>query len=184
LLLLLSYFCAYFSLQTLQFLLVGAQQDFFPPGAGYPTTLVTPLHPTSEQQCLWTSSARSNSLSFELSRICASPALHLWLYFFHFWPLIQTMGCIRSVGYPRNSSAPLSLGRVGQQQQQQHHNRATVDTAQLGSPVLNRNSQACSPFSEGLNLFFFFVWADFVSTDAECCSVKPVHSVIVESFQT
>jgi len=30
----------------------------------------------------------------------------------------------------------------------------------------------------------FFVWADFIVSDAECCSLKPVRSVIVESCQT
>jgi len=32
--------------------------------------------------------------------------------------------------------------------------------------------------------FFIFIWADFVSSDAECCCLKPVHSVIIESRQT
>jgi len=36
LLLNLSRFCAYISLQTLQFLLVGTQKYFLPAGSGYP----------------------------------------------------------------------------------------------------------------------------------------------------
>jgi len=31
---------------------------------------------------------------------------------------------------------------------------------------------------------WFFVWADYVSSDAECCCLKPVHSVIIENRQT
>jgi len=34
-----------------------------------------------------------------------------------------------------------------------------------------------------INIIFFFVWADFVPTNTECCCFEPVHSVIIESHQ-
>jgi len=35
-----------------------------------------------------------------------------------------------------------------------------------------------------LVVIFFFVRIDFMSSDAEFCCLKPVHSVIIESRQT
>jgi len=40
--LLLPHFCNYFSRQTLQFLLMGAQEYFLPQGAGYPSYVTDP----------------------------------------------------------------------------------------------------------------------------------------------
>jgi len=37
------------------------------------------------------------------------------------------------------------------------------------------------PFVNFKHHFYIFVWVDFVSSDAEYCCLKPVHSVIVES---
>jgi len=62
-------------------------------------------------QRLQTPSAESNLLP-ELSRICASPARHLWQYLFNFWPLVQT-GRDRTVGSPRSSSTPHLSEGVG-----------------------------------------------------------------------
>jgi len=62
-------------------------------------------------QNLRTPSAGSDLPLPGLSRIRASPARHLWHYFFHFWPLVQTLGRGPSVGSPWSSSTPLSLGR-------------------------------------------------------------------------
>jgi len=46
-----------------------------------------------------------------LSRIRASPARHLWHYFFHFWPLVKTLGRGPTDGSPWSSSTPPSLER-------------------------------------------------------------------------
>jgi len=53
----------------------------------------------------------SNSPPSGLSRISSSPARHFWYYFFHFWPLVQTLGCDPTVVSPWSSSMPPSLGR-------------------------------------------------------------------------
>jgi len=62
-------------------------------------------------QRLQTPFAESNSPLSGLSCIWASPACHLWHYFFHFWPLVQTLGHGPSFGSPWSSSKPPSLGR-------------------------------------------------------------------------
>jgi len=62
-------------------------------------------------QRLWTPSAGSNSPPPWLSRIRASPARNLRHYFFHFWPLVQTLGRGPTIGSPWSSSTPPSLGR-------------------------------------------------------------------------
>jgi len=62
-------------------------------------------------QRLQTSSAGSKSRPSGLSRIWASPARHCWYYFFHFWPLVQTLERGPTVGSSWGSSAPPSLGR-------------------------------------------------------------------------
>jgi len=46
-----------------------------------------------------------------LSRIWASPARHLWHYFFHFWPLVLTLGRGPTVGSLWSFSTPPSLER-------------------------------------------------------------------------
>jgi len=57
------------------------------------------------------SSAGSNLPPPWLSHIRTSPARHLRHYFFHFWPLFQTLGRGPTVGSPWSSSTPPSLGR-------------------------------------------------------------------------
>jgi len=49
--------------------------------------------------------------SFWLPRTRAYPARHFRHYFFHFWPLVQTLGRGLTVGSPWSSSTPLSLGK-------------------------------------------------------------------------
>jgi len=61
-------------------------------------------------QRLWTSSTGSKSPSFGLSRIWTSPTRHHWHYF-HFWPLVQALGCGPTVESPRSSYAPPYLRR-------------------------------------------------------------------------
>jgi len=60
---------------------------------------------------LRTPSAGSDSPPPWLSCIRASPAGHLWHHFFHFWPLVQTLGRGPTVGSPWSSFTPPSLGR-------------------------------------------------------------------------
>jgi len=61
-------------------------------------------------QRLRTPSAGSDSPPC-LSRIRASSARHLRHHFFHFWPLVQTLGSGPTVGSPWSSSTLPSLGR-------------------------------------------------------------------------
>jgi len=61
-------------------------------------------------QRLRTPSAGSNSPPPGLPCIWAFPARHVWHYF-HFWPLVQTLGRGPTVGSPLSSSTLLSLGR-------------------------------------------------------------------------
>jgi len=62
-------------------------------------------------QRLRTPSAGSNSPPPWLSGIRTSPARHLRHHFFHFWPLVQTLGRFPTVGSPWSSSTPPSLRR-------------------------------------------------------------------------
>jgi len=62
-------------------------------------------------QRLRTPSAGSDPPPSGFSRIWASPAHHLWHYFFHFRPLVQILGCGPTIGFPWSSSAPPSFGR-------------------------------------------------------------------------
>jgi len=62
-------------------------------------------------QLLRTPYAGSDSPTPWLSRIWASPERHLQHYFFHFWPLVQTLGRVPTVGSLWSSSMPLSLRR-------------------------------------------------------------------------
>jgi len=55
--------------------------------------------------------AGSDSPPPGLCRIRASPARHLWHYFFLFWPLVHTLVRGLTVGSPWSSSTPPSLGR-------------------------------------------------------------------------
>jgi len=61
-------------------------------------------------QRLRTPSTGSNSPPPGLSRIRASPARHLW-HFFYFKPLVQTLGRSPILGSQWSSSTPPSLGR-------------------------------------------------------------------------
>jgi len=85
-----------------------------------PSLVLSPMQDKTEEefvlQRLRTLSARSN-LPPRLSRIWASPVRHLWHYFFHFWPLVQTLGRGPTVESPWSSSTPPSLrrGRVAPQ---------------------------------------------------------------------
>jgi len=62
-------------------------------------------------QRLRTPSAGYDSPLPWLSHSRASTARHLWHYFFHFWPLVQTLGRGPTAGFPWCSSTPPSLGR-------------------------------------------------------------------------
>jgi len=62
-------------------------------------------------QRLRTPSAGSGSPPPWLSCIRASPERHLRHHFFHFWPLVQTLGRSPTVGSPWSSSMPSSLER-------------------------------------------------------------------------
>jgi len=62
-------------------------------------------------QRLRTPSPKSDLPPPGLSRIWASPARRLWHYFFHFRPLVQTLGRGPTVGTPWSFSTTPSLGR-------------------------------------------------------------------------
>jgi len=62
-------------------------------------------------QRLRTPSARYDSPPTGLSYIWASPARHLWHYFFHFWPLVQILGRDPTVVFAWSFSTPPSRGR-------------------------------------------------------------------------
>jgi len=57
------------------------------------------------------SNSPHSGLSLILDRTWASPARHLCHYFFHFWPLVQTLERGLTVASPWSSSTPPSLGR-------------------------------------------------------------------------
>jgi len=76
------------------------------------TSVLLPMQDKTEEfflQRLRTPSAGSDSPPPWLSRIQVFPACHLRHHFFHFWPLIQTLGRRLTIGW--SSSTPPSLGR-------------------------------------------------------------------------
>jgi len=88
--------------------------DFAATDTTQPSFVFLPMQDKKEEffmQRLRTPSAGSDSSPPWLSRIRVFPARHLQYYFFHFWPLVQTLGRGRTVWSPWSSFTPPSLGR-------------------------------------------------------------------------
>jgi len=79
-----------------------------------PSLVLLPMHDKTEWefflQRLRTSIGSSSSPP-GLFPIWASPARHLWHYFFYLWPLVQPLGRGLIIGSSWSSSTPTSLGR-------------------------------------------------------------------------
>jgi len=138
-----------------------------------PSLVLLPMQDKTEEklfvQRLRTPYAESDSSPPGLSWIWASPACHLWHYFFQFWPLVQTLGHGPTVGSPWSSYTPIPLKGSG----------SINTTTKL--TLIGWNVNICVANWKEPSSFILDIFSNFSATKANKKEPKPPKIIVVSN---